>query len=265
MKHSTGAALALACLVGAVRAGTHSLSEHEDMYDFVIVGGGSAGSILANRLSASGHYSVLLMNVGDAPPKAYSGPVMLTDEFIVGKNNSANDGLRVHIQQPGYGPVPNFSTALTGSSPARMLGGSSLVGLSLYLRDHPEALNAWGEGWSWEELRPYFYRAEGLRGTERALRESDYGQEDPYTIQELPAYTHGLTQEFIRAATSAGLPWAPDLNTERGIGVGLTPTTQRADGSKVHAFDAYLKPALGRPNLTVLHGEIGRASCRERV
>jgi len=124
----------------------------------------------------------------------------------------------------------------------------------LYLRDHPEALDAWGEGWSWEELRPYFHRAEGLQGTKTALQESDYGQEGPYTIQEFPAYTHMLTQEFIRAAASAGLPWAPDLNTERGSGVGFTPTTQRADGSKVHAFDAYLKPALGRPNLKVLHG-----------
>jgi len=227
---------------------------HDDAYDFVIVGGGLAGSVLANRLSECGRHSVLLLNVAGAPPKAYSGPVMLTDEFIVRKNISANDGLRVSIQQPGYGPVPHFSTALTGSSPARMLGGSSLVALSLYLRDHPEALDSWGRGWSWEDLRPYFYRAEGLQGSSTALKESDYGQDGPYTVQELPAYTHPLTQEFIRAAKAAGLPWSPDLNTERGSGVGLTPTTQRADGSKVHAFDAYLKPALGRPNLEVMHG-----------
>merc|ERR1719410_2034944 len=70
----------------------------------------------------------------------------------------------------------------------------------------------------------------------------------------MPAYTHPLTWDFVRAARSAGLPWAADLNTERGAGVGLTPTTQRADGSKVHAYDAYLAPALARSNLAVMHG-----------
>jgi len=220
----------------------------------VIVGGGLAGCVLANRLSESGEHSVLLLNVAGEPPRAYSGPMMITDEFIVRQNVTADDGLRARIVQPGYRPMPLFSTELTGSSPARMLGGSSLVALSLYLRDHPEALASWGEGWSWEELRPYFHRAEGLQGTRTALAESDYGRQGPYTVQELPAYVHPLTREFVRAAQSAGLPWAPDLNTERGPGVGLTPTTQRADGSKVHAYDAYLRPALGRRNLKVLHG-----------
>lgn len=245
--------LALACSLASLAALAHS-EEAPDSFDFVVVGGGLAGSVLANRLSASGDHSVLLLNVADAPPKAYSGPVMLTDEFIINKNITADDGLRARIHQPGYMPMPHFSTALTGSSPARMLGGSSLVALSLYLRDHPEMLDSWGEGWSWEELHPYFHRAEGLQGSKTALAESDYGQSGPYTIQELPAYTHSLTHEFIRAAQAEGLKWAPDLNTERGAGVGLTPTTQRADGSKVHAYDAYLAPALGRSNLVVMHG-----------
>lgn len=242
---------ALLCL--APTADTRSISKQES-YDFVIVGGGLAGSVLANRLSASGNHSVLVLNVADAPPEAYHGPVMITDEYIVSDNITADDGLRARIQQPGYRPVPHFSTDLTGSSPARMLGGSTLVALSLYLRDHPEALDAWGQGWSWEEMRPYFHRAEGLQGTATALRESDYGQDGPYKIQYLPAYTHPLTSEFLRAAQAAGLPWAPDLNTERGTGVGLTPTTQWKDGSKVHAYDAYLRPALRRTNLEVLHG-----------
>mmetsp|Transcript_58111 Transcript_58111/g.147405 ORF Transcript_58111/g.147405 Transcript_58111/m.147405 type:complete len:674 (+) Transcript_58111:68-2089(+) len=245
--------LAVACSLAPTAVFAHSEAASSS-YDFVIVGGGLAGSVLANRLSASGQHSVLLLNVADAPPKAYSGPVMLTDEFIIHKNITADDGLRARIHQPGYMPMPHFSTALTGSSPARMLGGSSLVALSLYLRDHPEMLDSWGEGWSWEELRPYFHRAEGLQGSKTALAESDYGQNGPYTIQELPAYTHSLTHEFIRAARAEGLKWAPDLNTERGAGVGLTPTTQHADGSKVHAYDAYLAPALGRSNLVIMHG-----------
>ncbi|CAE8611394.1 unnamed protein product [Polarella glacialis] len=248
-----GVAGSLSCLLLASPSAAHTSTASEE-YDFVIVGGGLAGSVLANRLSASGKHSVLLLNVAGAPPNAYSGPVVITDEFIISKNITASNGLSARIRQPGYGPVPAFSTDLTGSSPARMLGGSTLVGLSLYLRDHPEALDAWGEGWSWEELRPYFHRAEGLQGTKRALKESDYGQAGPYTVQELPAFTHSLTQDFIRSSTEQGLPWAPDLNTERGSGVGLNPTTQHADGSKVNAFDVYLAPALERHNLVVKTG-----------
>ncbi|CAE8611393.1 unnamed protein product [Polarella glacialis] len=248
-----GVAGSLACLLLASPSAAHTSTASEE-YDFVIVGGGLAGSVLANRLSASGKHSVLLLNIAGAPPKAYSGPVVITDELIMNKNMTANAGLAARIRQPGYSPVPAFSTHSTGASARRFLGGSTLVGLSLYLRDHPEALDAWGEGWSWEELRPYFHRAEGLQGTKRALKESDYGQAGPYTVQELPAFTHSLTQDFIRASTEQGLPWAPDLNTERGSGVGLNPTTQHADGSKVNAFDVYLAPALERHNLVVKQG-----------
>eukprot|EP00927_Polykrikos_kofoidii_P015737 TRINITY_DN17029_c0_g1_i7.p1 TRINITY_DN17029_c0_g1~~TRINITY_DN17029_c0_g1_i7.p1 ORF type:complete len:681 (-),score=100.57 TRINITY_DN17029_c0_g1_i7:100-2142(-) len=244
---------ALAVALGACGA-LASAGVEEETFDFVVVGGGLAGSVLANRLSASNGHSVLLLNVACAPPKAYAGPVLVTDEFITKHNLTRNDGLQARILQPGYAPMPKFSTDATGASPARWLGGSSLVGLSVYLRDHPEAIDAWGEGWSWEELRPYFHRAEGLQASPTALAESDYGRDGPFTVQELPAYTHPLTHEFVRAAQSANLPWAADLNTESGTGVGLTPTVQHADGTKVNAYDAYLRPALGRPNLVVRCG-----------
>merc|ERR1719323_2486820 len=100
-------------------ASAHQDAGRGDEFDFVIVGGGLAGSVLANRLSASGRHSVLLLNVAGAPPKAYSGPVMITDEFIIRRNITANEGLRARIEQPGYSPVPHFSTTQTGFSPAR--------------------------------------------------------------------------------------------------------------------------------------------------
>merc|ERR1719327_1880758 len=115
---------------GALAHEGRERGEQNESFDFVIVGGGLAGSVLANRLSASGEHSVLLMNIAGPPPQAYSGPVVLSDEFITNLNMTYSPGMRADISQPG-------------SSPARWLGGSSLVGLSLYLRDHPEAINTW--------------------------------------------------------------------------------------------------------------------------
>jgi choline dehydrogenase len=239
--------VAAALLLGA---SAHEHGGTREEFDFVIVGGGLAGSILANRLSESGRHSVLVLNVAGAPPKAYSGPVLLTDEFIMRKNLTADDGLRARIMQPGYKPMPAFSTVETGSSPARWLGGSTLVSLSLYLRDHPEAFDAWGQEWRYPHVRKYFNRVED--GS--AIKDGDYGQHGAYKITGKPAYVHPLTNTFLAAAAAEGLPLVSDLNTQKGPGVGITPVSQRADGTKAHAFDAFLKPALGRKNLVIRSG-----------
>lgn len=245
---------ALVCLLSA--AGT-SAQSGDNTYDYVIVGGGLAGSVLANRLSSSGHHSVMLLSVGDAPPKAYSGPVMIAGEFKAEHASTADDGLRADIRQPGYPAVLDFHTDSTGSSTARMLGGSSLVALSLYLRDHPEALDSWGsEQWSWEILRPYFHRAEALNGRGNLPTGTDYGRDGPFSVMLQPAFVHDLSHDFVTTAAKAlGMPQTADLNADRGpTAVGITPTTQNPDGSKVQAYDAYLAPAMGRSNLHVVHG-----------
>ena len=225
-------------------------------YDYIIVGGGAAGAVLANRLTESGQHSVLLLNVAGPPPDAYNGPVLLSDEFIAKRNMTANYGLQLEIRQPGYSPVKAFSVKETGSSPARWLGGSTLVGLSLYLRDHPEVLDEWGEGWSWKDMRQYFHKVESLAQTCYGGNQScgDYGTSGLYHIAKEPAYTHPLTMDFIAAAQAAGFPKRRDLNTHHGEAVGVPATTQWDDGTKVQAYNTYLNAALGRPNLRVIHG-----------
>lgn len=159
-------------------------------YDYIIVGGGAAGAVLANRLSESGKHSVLLLNVAGAPPDAYNGPVLLSDEFIVKKNLTATQGLQLQIMQPGYS-MKAFPVSKTGSSPARWLGGSTLPGLSLYLRDHPEILDEWGGGWSWKEMRSYFHKVENLVEACGAYSNKscgDYGTSGVYHIAKEPAY-----------------------------------------------------------------------------
>jgi len=241
-------------LLALLRAGL--AEEKAAEFDFIVVGGGVAGSIIASRLSESGKHSVLLLNVAGTPPEAYRSPVLLSNEFIVKHNLTANSGLQVKITQPGYSPVKEFSVAETGSSPARWLGGSSLVGLSLYLRDHPEALDAWGEGWGWKDMHKYFHKVESMAETCYGGHKScgDYGTAGPVHIAKEPAYTAAMTLDFIAAAKAAGLEETRELNTDLGPAVGVPPTMQHDDGTKVHAFDAYLRPAMGRSNLHILHG-----------
>jgi len=253
-----GKCTVIMCAMLGVAAGVK-----KDEYDFVIVGGGLAGTVLANRLSESGTHSVLLLNVAGAPPKAYSSPVIVSDEFIMKSNMTASEGLEVRINQPGYKPVPKFSTTETGSSPARWLGGSTLVQLTLYLRDHPELLDTWsaeGGDWNWEKLRQYFHRAEN--GASRADSKEwlsagsgtpDYGNKGPWHIAKDPAYVHPLTEQFLKAAEAAGFPRLGDLNTQQGKGVAITPVSQHSDGTKMNSYDAYMLPAMDRPNLVVQH------------
>jgi len=182
-------------------------------YDYVVVGGGVAGSIVATRLAET--HSVLLLNIAGAPPAQYDSPVMVSDELIVKTNLSATPGMSARIRQPGYGPVPFFSTGETGSSPARWLGGSSLVGLTLFLYD--KGMD-WGPGWDWEIMQNYMLKSK-IQPTHR------------------PRYLHPLTRQFLERVPTAQ----------------ATPSSQRPDGTKVTAHAAYLAGA--RPQgLTVLEG-----------
>merc|ERR1719367_1071270 len=92
-------------LVWGAFAGAHE-------YDYVVVGGGVAGSVVATRLAAK--HSVLLLNIAGAPPRKYNGPVMTTDELIVKSNLTATPGMRTLIHQPGYEPMPFFFNSRDG-------------------------------------------------------------------------------------------------------------------------------------------------------
>jgi len=190
-------------LVWGAFAGAHE-------YDYVIVGGGVAGSVVATRLAAT--RSVLLLNIAGAPPQKYNGPVMTSDELIVKSNLTATPGMRTLIHQPGYEPMPFFSTAETGSSPARYLGGSSLVGLSLFLYDDID----WAPGWDWNVMQNYILKSN--------IQPTHY-----------PAYLHPLTKEFLKAVPEAK----------------PTPASQRPDGTKISAHAAYLVNQ-NPPHLTIM-------------
>jgi len=181
-------------------------------YDYVVVGGGVAGSVVATRLAEK--HSVLLLNIAGAPPSKYNSAVIASDELIMQTNLTATPGMAARIHQPGYAPVPKFSTGETGSSPARWLGGSSLVGLSLFLYDKTMD---WAPGWDWNIMMNYMLKSE-IQPTHH------------------PVYLHPLTKAFIEAVPGAM----------------ATPSSQRPDGTKITAQAAYLEKAPEK--LTIMEG-----------
>jgi choline dehydrogenase len=211
------------------------------VYDYVIVGAGSAGCVLAGRLSENPATRVLLLEAG--PPDD-------ADEIHI---PAAINLLFQSAYDWNYQTVPQGKAA--GRSiywpRGRVLGGSSSVNAMIYIRGNRLDYDSWHDeygcdGWSYAELLPYFIRAEGnSRGA------SPYhGGAGPLSVSD-PRFKARLNTAFVAAAVSAGQPLNEDFNGPAQDGVGFYQLTQR-NGRRWSAADAYLHPAAGRPNLTVL-------------
>ena len=213
------------------------------MHDYVIVGGGSSGCVLASRLSELGDAKVLLLEAG--PPD--------TLRYI---------HLPVGFFKMTTGPLTwGYSTAPLGQvdrrqmvfPQGRVLGGGSSINAMVYTRGHALDYDAWAAeegctGWSYADVLPYFRRAED---NER-LVDRYHGSGGPLGVADLSS-PHYLTKAFVRAAQEAGLPYNPDFNGARQEGCGLYQVTQRAV-RRCSAAVGYLRPVMTRPNLTVATG-----------
>jgi choline dehydrogenase len=211
------------------------------MYDFIIVGAGTAGCVLANRLTACGRLRVLLIEAGDRPTLPVRVPAAMTKLF-----KGPHDWAFQSEPQAGCGGRSIFIPR------GRMLGGSSNLNAQIHQWGHPADFEAWAAegatGWSWRDVAPVFKAMESWRGPGAC---ESRGRAGPLRAERLRP-TSPLTAAFIAAAKESGLASADDYNG-RGDVVALAHVNHRG-GRRYGAYDALLKPAMRRRNLTVLSG-----------
>src|SRR5215217_351692 len=219
------------------------------MYDYVIVGAGSAGCVLANRLSEDPDVSVLLIEAGGPDTNEL---VHLPAAFSA-LYRSAQDWDHSTI----YEPYANDRRVYLPRG--RVLGGSSSINAMVYIRGNPIDYDGWGPGWTWDEMLPYFKRAED---NERGESEF-HGAGGPLSVSEGRS-RNPLAQAFIDCALDRGLPANEDFNDGSQDGIGWYQVTER-NGARCSAAVAYLHPVMSRPNLTVETHVLALEQDRERV
>lgn len=207
-------------------------------YDYIVIGGGSAGCVIARRLVDAGG-SVLLLEAG---PKDNTPFIHIPATFIRVMGTRRTWMYRTEAEDGMAGRsmfVPQ----------GRTLGGGSSVNAMIYIRGQHEDYDAWAaqgcEGWSYADVLPVFKRSE----SNQRLGGPWHGTDGPLPVSDLP-FRHPLSYAFIRAAQQAGVPFNDDFNGARQEGAGFFQTTTR-HGRRGSTAAAFLKPVLKNPLLTV--------------
>ncbi|GAB1821542.1 GMC family oxidoreductase [Herbidospora sp. RD11066] len=207
-------------------------------FDYVIVGAGSAGCVLAARLSEHAATTVALIEAGGSDRKL---EVRMPAGFSKLFGTSYDWNFTTSAQ-------PGLSDRRIYWPRGRMLGGSSSMNAMMWLRGNPLDYDQWDvPGWSYDEVEPYFRRAEHRVGSNLG---GVYGTSGPIHISELRS-PNEATGAFLAACAELGLKRLDELNGATNEGYGPTPVTQDR-GHRWSCADAYLRPAMGRGNLTVL-------------
>ncbi|MBT2135660.1 GMC family oxidoreductase N-terminal domain-containing protein [Croceibacterium sp. LX-88] len=213
----------------------------EGQFDYVIVGAGSAGSVLAARLTEDPNTRVLLLEAGGG-----------ADKFLI----KMPLGMMKAMLKPELTwrmmtePEPTLNNRRLFLPRGRLLGGSSSINGMVYMRGHSADYDRWAQkgcrGWSHSEVVPYFRRMErSWRGTE------NYGASGPLPVTKNNT-EYLLHDELMQAVANAGLPVTEDIHAGAEEGASLVELTIDEKGRRASTYEAYLKPAMARPNLAVV-------------
>ena len=220
-------------------AGGSSGSEARE-FDYVIVGAGSAGCVLANRLTASGQHAVLLLEAGPRDSNIWIHVPLGYGKLF--KEASVNWMFQTE-------PEPGLNGRSVFQPRGKVLGGSSSINGLLYVRGQHEDYDRWRQrgnvGWGYDDVLPYFKKAENQQrgandyhGVDGPLPVSDWRHHDP------------LSEAFVKAAAEVGIPTNPDFNGATQEGAGFFQTTTKR-GRRASTARSYLRPAMQRSNLHV--------------
>ena len=217
-----------------------------DSADYVIIGGGSAGCVLAARLSENPANRVVLLEAGGR-----------ADRFM---NRMPAGGMKMMFNPETdwcftTEPDPSLNGRRGSWNAGRLLGGGSSINGMIYIRGDRSDYDDWAndlgcEGWSWNEVLPYFIKSEGYTGPHHPGQ--THGTHGPLGVGK-PGLSHPLTEVFVEACEQSGLRRVPDYCAGDVDGAFTMLCTQR-DGQRSSAARAFLEGAMGRPNLTVVTG-----------
>jgi choline dehydrogenase-like flavoprotein len=212
-------------------------------YDYIIVGGGSAGCVLAARLSEDDTARVLMLEAG---PRDTNPFIHMPVGFF--KMTSGNLIWGYQTQ-----PLKHANNRTAVYPQARVLGGGSSINAEIYTRGCPEDYDLWAsdfdcKGWAWKDLKHYFLKSEG----NTRLAGADHGTDGPLAVSDLPTPSR-LSNAYVQGCMDIGMPFNPDFNSGRQEGAGLYQTTT-LKGRRCSAAVGYLKPVLHRKNLELRTG-----------